>query len=295
MATGSFSLPAREPFELASVALSHGWVQLKPFDYDPEAHALTYVASVNGAVTQVTITELVDRPGVSVTGDRRLSPSARSALGSQVTWMLGLDQDLAPFYELARGEPKLAHVIDGAHGRILRSGSFFEDTVKTILTTNTSWAGTKRMVAALVDRHGSQHPADADRHAFPTPAQLAAVDPAELREAGLGYRAPYISELARSIVAGETDLEGVCESTAGTDEIRKRLLAIKGIGGYAAAVLLMLLERYDFVPIDSWARTMVSREWHDGEPVGDAEIKAAFERWGTWQGLAYWFWAWSQA
>ncbi|MCJ7735952.1 MAG: hypothetical protein MUQ10_01385, partial [Anaerolineae bacterium] len=73
-----------------------------------------------------------------------------------------------------------------------------------------------------------------------------------------------------------------------------RLLAIKGVGAYAAASLLMMLGRYDFVPVDSWAKAVVSREWHAGAPVGKAEVEAAFETWGKWQGLAYWFWAWER-
>ncbi len=38
---------------------------------------------------------------------------------------------------------------------------------------------------------------------------------------------------------------------------------------------------------------LVSREWYNGEPVGPKEVEAAFERWGKWKGLAYWFWDWS--
>ena len=39
---------------------------------------------------------------------------------------------------------------------------------------------------------------------------------------------------------------------------------------------------------------MVSQEWYEGRPVGPAEVAAAFERWGAWKGLAYWFWDWSE-
>jgi 3-methyladenine DNA glycosylase/8-oxoguanine DNA glycosylase len=45
--------------------------------------------------------------------------------------------------------------------------------------------------------------------------------------------------------------------------------------------------------VDSWALKMVSHEWYGGEPVGRAEVEAAFERWEEWKGLAYWFWDWS--
>jgi len=111
--------------------------------------------------------------------------------------------------------------------------------------------------------------------------------------AGLGYRAPYVLELARSLASGALDLEGFKATDTPTPELRQELLAIKGVGEYAAANLLMLLGRYDFVPVDSWALKMVSHEWYAGEAVGRAEVESAFERWGEWKGLAYWFWDWS--
>jgi 3-methyladenine DNA glycosylase/8-oxoguanine DNA glycosylase len=103
--------------------------------------------------------------------------------------MLGLEQDFSTFYALTRNEPKLAHVEKRAQGRVLRCSTLFEDTVKTILTTNTSWAGTIRMVEALVSQLGTPLPADHIRHAFPIPDQLAAADEETLRStAGLGVK-----------------------------------------------------------------------------------------------------------
>ncbi len=91
------------------------------------------------------------------------------------------------------------------------------------------------------------------------------------------------------------DLEALKTAGVSTSQLHKRLLALKGVGDYAAANLLILLGRYDFVPVDSWAVKIVSHEWHGGEPVGRAEVEAAFERWEEWKGLAYWFWDWSYA
>jgi 3-methyladenine DNA glycosylase/8-oxoguanine DNA glycosylase len=99
--------------------------------------------------------------------------------------------------------------------------------------------------------------------------------------------------LARAVASGDLDLEALKSANLETAELRRRLLALKGVGEYAAANLLMLLERYDFLPVDSWALKLVSHEWHDGEPVSRAEVEAAFAHWGQWKGLAYWFWDWS--
>ena len=284
---------AHPPFSLSAVVRSHGWIRLAPFREDERTGGLTYVGRLqSGRVVELLVQETSD--GVSVEVQGPLSEAETEDVGRQVAWMLALDQDSSAFYALARQEPKLAHVEEQAKGRILRSPTLFEDTVKTILTTNTSWGGTIRMVEALVSRFGPPLPADPTRYAFPAPDQLAATDVDTLRaETRLGYRAPYVLELARQVAGGALDLEGLKTSNVPTPELRQQLLAIKGVGDYAAANLLMLLGRYDFIPVDSWARKMVSQEWYDGQPVGRAEVEAAFERWGAWKGLAYWLWDWS--
>jgi 3-methyladenine DNA glycosylase/8-oxoguanine DNA glycosylase len=295
------TLSAHPPFFLSAVVGSHGWVRLAPFGEDDLTGGLTYVERLDsGRVVEMLIQEATG--GVSVEVDDQLSEAERDEVTREVEWMLGLEQDFSAFYALARKEPKLAHVEERAQGRLLRSPTLFEDIVKTILTTNTSWAGTIRMVEALVSQFGAPLPADPTRHAFPTPDQLAAADEETLRsEARLGYRAPYVLELARAVASDTLDLESLRTTDIPTaqpfdwaqDKLRKRLLAIKGVGEYAVANLLMLLGHYDFIPVDSWALKMVSHEWYGGEPVGRAEVEAAFERWGEWKGLAYWFWDWS--
>jgi 3-methyladenine DNA glycosylase/8-oxoguanine DNA glycosylase len=208
--------------------------------------------------------------------------------------MLALDLDLSDFYALARREPKLAQVEERAQGRILRCPTLFEDTVKTILTTNTAWGGTIRMVNALVTNFGTPLPSAVERHAFPTPEQLASLDEDTLRaEGGLGYRAPYVLQLAREVASGGRDLEALKDGSLATETVRSELLAIKGVGDYAVANLLMLLGRYEHLPVDSWALKVVSHEWFDGEPVSRADVESYFANWGPWQGLAYWLWDWS--
>jgi 3-methyladenine DNA glycosylase/8-oxoguanine DNA glycosylase len=286
-------LSARPPFALSTVVGSHGWVRLAPFARDEGTDALTYVHELDsGRVVELRALEAEN--GVCIEVNAQLSAAEREQVARDATWMLGLDQDFAAFYALARREPKLAHVEGRAQGRLLRSPTLFEDTIKTILTTNTSWAGTIRMVTSVVSQFGAPLSSDPVRHAFPKPARLAAADVEVLRsETRLGYRAPYVLGLARAVASGELDLEALKAADIPTLDLRKQLLAIKGVGGYAAANLLMLLGRYDFVPVDSWALKMVSHEWHEGRPVGHAEVEEAFAPWGEWKGLAYWFWDWS--
>jgi 3-methyladenine DNA glycosylase/8-oxoguanine DNA glycosylase len=299
-----FQLPARQPFSFYSAVRSHGWVQLAPFVWDEETQVLGYILRLGSG--KVIALRLSEAPGgVRLQASADLSSVEQDELASTITWMLALDQDFSAFYSLASQEPKLQTMVTQARGRVLRSPTLFEDVVRTILTTNTLWAATRRMCLNLVEQFGQPPDGDVEadfapvlhplRRAFPTPERLAATDEAALRgQTRLGYRAPYVLALAQHITSGALDLEALKHSDLPTPELRKRLLAIKGIGGYAVAVLLMILGRYDAIPVDSWALKSVSNEWYDGQPVGKAEVEAAFERWGEWRGLAYWFWDWSE-
>jgi len=286
-------LSARPPFSFRAVADSHGWRQLAPFSGDADGLS-TITRLSTGLVTELHLAAAPD--GALIETADPVTDAEQAEIAATAGWMLGLDQDLSAFYAAAQHEPKLAQVVERAQGRLLRSPTLFEDVVKTILTTNTTWAGTIRMVQALVGLFGDSLSADPVRRAFPLPKSIAQADVERLRqEARLGYRAPYVLELARRIDSGALDLETLRTAPLPTEELRKRLRAIKGVGPYAVANLLMLLGHYDAIPIDSWALTLVSKEWHGGAAIGPAEVEAAFARWGQFKGLAYWFWDWSGA
>ena len=285
-------LIARRPFNFHSVVNSHGWVQLAPFRFDEEGLVLWYVDRLeNGRVAEYRIAQAPQ--GATVDAPGRFGKAEQSEVSRKVEWMLGLDQDFSLFYKVARMEPKLRHVRKLARGRVLRSPTFFEDVVKTILTTNTLWAATKRMNLNLITAYGEPLTGSAERRAFPTPQRLAKAAPDELRQTvRAGYRAPAIHELAERAASGELDIESFKTSALSTLELRKELMKIRGVGPYAAANLLMILGRSDFIPIDTYALKMVSHEWHQGNPITAREVEAAFLKWGEYKGLAFWFWDW---
>jgi len=146
----------------------------------------------------------------------------------------------------------------------------------------------------LIDQFGTPLPGDHSFRAFPTPETLASTTEEVLRaQTRLGYRAPYILDIARVVASGEFQMESLKSSDLPTPDLRKQLLSLKGVGSYAAANLLMILGRADFLPIDSWAMKLVSYEWYGGEAVKPADVEEAFKGWGEWKGLAFWFWDWS--
>lgn len=285
------NLPARKPFSFTSVLNSHGWRQLAPFSYEEATNILGYTLQLtNGRVIQLTLRDGVD--AVIVETDK-LDRIERREVSDKVTWMFGLDMDFSRFYAASRAEPKLARARKRALGRVLRSPTLFEDVIKTILTTNTLWAATKNMTRKLVDTYGSPLEENPEKRAFPDPAAIAASSPEYLKEVvRVGYRAPAIHQLAVRVASGQLDLESLKTSELPTLELRKELLTINGVGPYAAANLLLILGRSDFIPIDSWALKLVSHEWYRGKPVTPKEVEKRFEKWGEFKGLAFWFWDW---
>ncbi|MGZ4155266.1 MAG: DNA-3-methyladenine glycosylase family protein, partial [Actinomycetota bacterium] len=209
----------------------------------------------------------------------------RERLLATVGHMLRLDDDLSPFYAVAAGDEDLAWAAAGA-GRMLRSPTVFEDVVKTVCTTNCSWALTTKMTTALVEHLGD--PAPDGRRAFPSAEAMAAADESFYREvARSGYRAPYLRALAGSVANGEVDLEALADPELPDDEVAAQLLALPGIGPYGAAhVMLTSLGRYSRLVLDSWTRPTYAKL--AGRKAKDSTIERRFRRYREWAGLAFW-------
>jgi N-glycosylase/DNA lyase len=219
-------------------------------------------------------------------GKLRIEGSADPKLKQTVAHMFRLDEDLSRFYELVRDD-ELAWCALGA-GRMLRAPTVFEDVVKTICTTNTAWSGTRKMTAALVDNLGVAAPGG--MHTFPTPAAMAEADDAFYRDViRAGYRGPYLKTLASEVAEGRLDLEELNDRELPDEEVAARLLALPGVGPYAAAhVMLTSLGRYSRLVLDSWTRPTYVKLAGGRRALKDATIERRFKRYGEWAGLAFW-------
>jgi N-glycosylase/DNA lyase len=217
-----------------------------------------------------------------------LGARGRGRVAGAVRRVLNLEEDLSPLYEVAAADPDLSWIVSGA-GRMFRSPTVFEDVVKTICTTNCTWAATVRMVTALVDNLGEPSAGGFGR-AFPTPAAMAAAPEAFYREvARAGYRGAYLRTLAASVADGALDLEALAAASPDElpdDELARLLLALPGVGPYAAAHIMMLVGRHSRLILDSWTRPKYARL--TGRKATDQQIERRFRRYGRYAGLAFW-------
>ena len=237
-----------EPVDFLRTILSHGVADLPPFFVDPAAPSITVTLTLGRAARTVVIAP--GHRGNATVTPRGPAPSAalQKLILHEVRHILRLDEDLSPFYIMALRDPALAWAAAGA-GRMMRCQTAFEAAVKTICTTNCAWSRDARMVNALVEHLGRRAPgapkSGAAGRAFPTPAAMAGADDTFYRDiARAGYRGAYLRQLAESVATGGTDLDALDPAAPAAlpdDEVERRLLALPGVGPYAAAHIMMML------------------------------------------------------
>lgn len=284
-----------EAVDLRRTFLSHGVASLPPQAIDEDAVTLETTLRLSRSRPRVVLVS-AGRPGFARIEVRGRAPGAAATdeIADGVRRVLRLDEDLSAFYDLAAQDPELAWVPGAGAGRMIRSPTVFEEVVKTICTTNCTWSATERMVAALVEHLGD--PATAARpgplgHAFPTAEAMASAGERFYKEVvRAGYRGTYFVELARMVRDGEVDLEILGRVSAHEipdDEVERRLLALPGVGPYAAAHVMMMIGRYSRLILDSWTRPKYAR-LVGRRRVKDSTIERRFRRYKSYAGLAFW-------
>ncbi len=275
-------LSASSDFSFEETVSAHGWRRLRPFAWNEDAQTLVRAEEISGRL--VTLTMSTANGAVQVETDRDCD---EKALTARVRRMLQLDLPLDGFHAYCRSRPELAPLAVCRRGRLLRCPTLWEDAVKVIATTNTTWAQTIAMTARLVQEFGTEG------RAFPSAAQVAAAPPEDFAaRARLGYRAAYVHSIATAVSGGSLDLEAWQSADLTADELRKRLLSLPGIGPYGAACLMLYLGKPAHVNSDSEARAALSLEL--GHPVTDKDVHAFFEEHGEWRGLVYNFYPWRE-
>ena len=275
-----------EPVDFTRTIASHGVAELPPNRLDLEARMLETTLPIPRGARTIRLTERRGKLRIDAIADSVDEP-ASDALTTTVSHMFRFDENLFDFYKLVKEDGELSWCAVGA-GRMLRAPTVFEDVVKTICTTNTAWSGTRKMTAALVDNLGVEAPGGG--RTFPTPQTMAEADESFYKDVvRSGYRGPYLRSLSASVAAGELDLEELSRASRDElpdDEVAAQLLALPGVGPYAAAHVMMLVGRYSPLILDSWTRPKYAQV--NGRKASDATIERRFKRYGPYAGLAFW-------
>jgi DNA-3-methyladenine glycosylase II len=141
-----------------------------------------------------------------------------------------------------------------------------------------SVAATRRILGRIQTLFGGR---------LPVPAELLALDPAKIREAGLSWRKiATLRDLAERLTDGRLDQEALV--TLPDDELMAELTVIPGIGPWTVqGALLVALEREDVVlPGDLALRKAIQTAYRLDHMPSQQEVLAIAEKWRPYRSLA---------
>ena len=178
---------------------------------------------------------------------------------------LDLDRDYGAIKStLSESDEVMAKAISGGAGIRILKQELWETMVSFIISQNNNIPRIKGCIEKLARLFGE--PAGeyggVEYYNVPSPevmAELTAEDPAPVR---LGYRAPYLVETAKQVVAkGGIDAVAAELAAAGTpEEACEYLRGFQGVGPkVASCIALFGLGRLEAFPIDVWVRRVMNR------------------------------------
>jgi AraC family transcriptional regulator of adaptative response / DNA-3-methyladenine glycosylase II len=185
---------------------------------------------------------------------------------------LGADAVLAP---LVRQHPglRVPGQVDGA-----------ETAIRTVIGQQVSVTGARTVTGRIVAEHGVAVESGVPglTHLFPRPETLAEVDPETLPMPRARGRA--LVGLAAALASGTLSLDRGPER----DDVRRRMLALPGIGPWTADYVAMraLAHPDVFLPTDVGVRTALTRLGH--EPAGAIARSQAWSPWRSYALLHLW-------
>ncbi len=186
---------------------------------------------------------------------------------------------------LRQADPVLARVID-AHPDFqprawldsLPPFDAFGTLVFQVIGQQLSVKATRTILARLEERFGGH---------VPSPAELLAADPQELRASGMSTRkGATLRALAERFVDGRLSEDALARMT--DDEIEAALTEIPGIGPWTAhGFLILALDRPDVLLSGDLAlRRAVQQAYGFDHPPTDDEMLELAERWRPYRSLA---------
>ena len=175
----------------------------------------------------------------------------------QVRRLLRLDDDLPAIRATAPDDGVVQDAYDAYWGMRLVRDPPFGSLVSFICSAQMRVARIHGMQRAVREAFGDTVRFDGETyHAYPTPTALADATESELRDLGLGYRAPYVQRSAEMVAEGRAhpdDATGLAYEDA-----RERLTEFVGVGEKVAdCVLLFSLGYLEAVPLDTWIRSTI--------------------------------------
>ena len=218
-----------------------------------EAHAALAVASRTGAVE-----------GVREIQETREAQEAPKDFAAMLQRMLGLTQAVEAFEQQYRQHPEFGPLLGPLLARqpglrVALTATPFEALSWAITGQQISVSAALSLRRKLILAAGLRHPSGL--YCYPGAPQVAALSADTLRQAGFSAsKARTLQAVAHAVMSGELPLDAWARDFPGPEPIRQRLLAIRGIGPWAA----------DYALLRGYG-------WLDGSLHGDAAVRRGLQ------------------
>lgn len=147
--------------------------------------------------------------------------------------------------------------------RILKQDKW-EMLISFIISQRKSIPAIKSSIEKLCEKYGKK--LDNGKFAFPSPKSLAEASIEDLNACSLGYRSPYIKEVATKVAEGTCNLEEL--ALLSDAELLKELMNLKGVGiKVASCVALFAYYRIAAFPVDVWIQKMIDKHYAGKFPL----------------------------
>ncbi len=198
----------------------------------------------------------------------RCSSGSDSLDNNFVTNYFRLDEDLDHVLASLAKDEVITKAIEKFYGLRLVRQDPWECLGSFVLATNSNIPRIKKMISSVCSRYGEPTQFEGDTyHAFPSPEALSRAPVSDLRALGLGYRAPFLKHVAKSVAEGKVDLTSLralsyekSQEVLLTELFGEKLLL--GVGPKVAdCVLLYSLGKDEAFPIDVWIARMIAKSY----------------------------------
>ena len=201
---------------------------------------------------------------------------------NQVAWILGTDQDVAPFYRMTRDDMLLGPLVQTLKGLHLpHTASVYEALILAILGQQVSSHVAHIMRTSLIETYGqSLEISGVIYYSFPRPGDLMAVGVDRLRDLGFSARkSQYIADISAGVALGELDLEGL--RARSDEEVVQVLTGLRGVGLWTTQWLFIrALGRSDGFPHGDLALCRIlGKLLNEGIPLKPEEALDCSYRW----------------
>jgi DNA-3-methyladenine glycosylase II len=221
----------------------------------------------------------------------QITTRERQRIKEALETLIGAQQDLKEFYDMARKDNILEHTVEGLYGmHDTQTAYLFNSVVLSICLQMAKMDRSAKMMAMINRLYGTRVEFDGKEIVVePTAETIARLKPGEFaKRCNLGYRAKYIVGAAKKIASGFPDTLEIMSMPP--DEAKERLMELPGVGDYAADII----NPHGGFPIDAWSVDVFGKLFFGEEPENareaiDAVKKEGLRRWGRFAWLAFFY------